>query len=282
MAVAIAAGSIVVGWIIYDLLWRLVAPRSETAAGVLSVAALVAMVIALTQLLAGRAAFVHVGALLATIMAGNVAMTIMPSQRELVNAVAAGGTPDPAIAQRAKTRSIHNNYLTFPVIVLMVSNHFPGIYGQRSNWLALLVLIAAGAGVRHMLNVRYTFRRWKPALAGTIAVSLAVLFLLTRPEPASSRPDTADVPALVTYADARPIIDRRCAACHSQSPAITEFGPAPAGVAFDTPEQMQAMAPRIRVRAVETQTMPLGNRTHMTERERAILKRWLELGAPVR
>jgi uncharacterized membrane protein len=282
MAVAIAAGSIVVAWLVYDLLWRLVAPRSATAAGVLSVAALVAMVIALTQLLAGRAAFLHVGALLATIMAGNVAMTIMPSQRELVNAVAAGGTPDPAIAQRAKTRSIHNNYLTFPVIVLMVSNHFPGIYGQRSNWLALLVLIAAGAGVRHMLNVRYTFRRWKPALAGTVAISLAVLFLLTRPEPASSRPDAADVPALVTFADARPIIDRRCAACHSQSPAITEFGPAPAGVAFDTPEQMQAMAPRIRVRAVETQTMPLGNRTHMTERERAILKRWLELGAPAR
>src|SRR5678815_6134865 len=98
----------------------------------------------------GRASFLHVGALLATIMAGNVAMTIMPSQRMLVAAVAAGRAPDPALAIAAKTRSIHNNYLTFPVIVLMVSNHFPGIYGHELSWLLLLLLIAIGAGVRHI------------------------------------------------------------------------------------------------------------------------------------
>lgn len=285
-AVAVAAGAIVLGQVVYDLLWRLVAPRSANAAAALSIAALVAIVVALTNLLSGRAAFLHVGALLATIMAANVAHTIMPSQRELVAAVAAGERPDPAIAARAKTRSIHNNYLTFPVIVLMVSSHFPGVYGHRLSWLLLLLLVAAGAGVRHVLNVRYTFRPWVPTLAATIAVTLLALYLVTgRPDAGAAtaaRTEALTLPERVGLAEARPILDRRCAACHSQSPAITDFGPAPAGVAFDTPEQMRAHAARIRVRAVETRTMPPGNRTNITERERAMLGRWVEQGAGIR
>ena len=285
VAIAVAVGSIVLGQAIYDVLWKRVAPRSATAAGVLSIAALVAIVIALTTLLSGRAAFLHVGALLATIMAANVAHVIMPSQRRLVAAVGAGETPDPAIAARAKTRSIHNNYLTFPVIALMLSSHFPGLYGRRGSWLILLVLIAAGAAVRHVLNVRYTFRRWVPTLAGTIAATLAVLWLLTRPT-ASSQPATlagaAAVTHSVTFAEVRPIIDRRCAACHSQAPSITDFGPAPAGVSFDTPEAMRALAPRIRVRAVDTRTMPPANRTHITDAERGLLGMWVDQGAPLR
>jgi uncharacterized membrane protein len=283
VAVAVAAGSIVVGGATYDLLWKRVAPRSATAAGVLSIVALVAIVVALTTLLSGRAAFLHVGALLATIMAGNVAHVIMPSQRELVAAVGAGKKPDPAIAARAKTRSIHNNYLTFPVIALMLSSHFPGLYGQRGSWLTLLVLIAGGAAVRHVLNVRYTFRRWVPTLAGTIAATLVALWLLARPT-ASSQPVSAAAARThaVSFAEVRPIIDRRCAACHSQSPSITDFGPTPAGVSFDTPEGMRAMSQRIRVRAVDTRTMPPANRTRITDEERAVLGMWVDQGAPIR
>jgi uncharacterized membrane protein len=284
VAVAVAVGSIVVGGATYDLLWKRVAPRSATAAGVLSIVALVAIVVALTTLLSGRAAFLHVGALLATIMAGNVAHVIMPSQRELVAAVGAGKKPDPAIAARAKTRSIHNNYLTFPVIALMLSSHFPGLYGQRGSWLTLLVLIAAGAAVRHVLNVRYTFRRWVPTLAGTIAATLVALWLLARPT-ASSQPVSAATAARthpVSFAEVRPIIDRRCAACHSQSPSITDFGPTPAGVSFDLPETMHALAPRIRVRAVDTRTRPPANRTRITDEERAVLGMWVDQGAPTR
>jgi uncharacterized membrane protein len=280
--VAIGVGSIVFGWLAYDVLWRFVAPRSAAAAGVMSIIALIAIVIGLTSLLSGRAAFLHVGALLATIMAGNVAMTIMPSQRVLVDAVAAGRPPDPEVAAAAKTRSIHNNYLTFPVIVLMVSNHFPGVYGHQLSWLLLLVLIAIGAAVRHILNIRYTFAQWVPALGLTLATGLALLFVIGRTR--DGAPNTAfaaadDLPAQVTFEDARSIIDRRCAACHSANPAITEFGPAPAGVSFDDPARIQALAARIRVRAIETRTMPLGNRTHMTDRERAVLARWIDGGA---
>jgi uncharacterized membrane protein len=263
--------------------WTFVGRRSATAAGVTSLAALVAMVVGLTSLLSGRAAFLHVGAILATIMAANVAHTIMPSQRVLVNAVTAGSPPDPAVAAKAKTRSIHNNYLTFPVIVLMLSSHFPGIYGHERSWLLLLALIAIGAGVRHILNIRFTFAQWVPALALTLATGMALLFFIGRTRSSASdaafTSAVADLPAQVTFADARSIIDRRCAACHSANPSITEFGPAPAGVSFDDPANIQALAARIRARAIETRTMPLGNRTQMTDRERQMLARWLDQGA---
>jgi uncharacterized membrane protein len=282
-AIAVAIGSIVVGWLIYDIVWQYVAPRSETAAGVISVVALVSIVFAMTHLLSGRAAFLHVGALLATIMAGNVALTIMPSQRVLVDAVSAGRPPDPAVAWAAKTRSIHNNYLTFPVIVLMLSNHFPGVYGHRESWLLMLILIALGAAVRHILNIRFTFNRWVPALGLTLAAGFVLLLVVGRSGPAATPANSVrDVPAQVSFADARSIIDRRCAACHSSAPSITDAPPVPAGVLFDDPATIQALAARIRVRAVETQTMPLGNRTHMTDRERAILARWIDQGAPIR
>jgi uncharacterized membrane protein len=199
--------------------------------------------------------------------------------------VTSGRPPDPAIAQAAKTRSIHNNYLTFPVIVLMLSSHFPGVYGHPLNWLLLLLLVAIGAMVRHILNIRFAFRQWVPALVLTLAAGFAVLFVVGRTSGAagdavSSVAAAADVPAQVTFSDARSIIDRRCAACHSANPSITEFGATPGGVSFDDPARIQALAARIRARAVETRTMPLGNRTNMTDRERALLARWIDQGAP--
>ena len=275
IALAVALGSLVGGWLVYDLLWRFIAPRSATLAGALSIAALIGIVVALTSLLSGRAAFLHVGALLATIMAGNVAMTIMPSQRVLVAAVEAGRPPDPAVADAAKTRSIHNNYITFPVIALMVSNHFPGIYGHPRSWLLLLVLIAVGAGVRHILNIRFTYRPWVPALAATVVIGFVVLLIAAAPTGLQGGSGPLRIPTQVSFEDARSVIDRRCAACHSANPSITEFGPGPGGVSFDDPAQIRALAQRIRVRAVETQTMPLGNRTKMTIEERAILEAWL-------
>jgi uncharacterized membrane protein len=278
VATAVALGSLAAGWLVYDVAWRFLGPRSPAAAGALSIVALLGLTFALTSLLSGRAAYLHVGALLATIMAGNVAMTIMPSQRVLVAAVESGREPDPAVALAAKTRSIHNNYLTFPVIVLMLSSHFPGVYGHEWNWPLLLVLIAVGAGVRHILNIRFTFRQWVPALAATVAVGFAVLLFGARTggTSGSSAADIGDIPAVVSFEEARSIIDRRCTTCHSATPAIAEFGAAPGGVSFDDPARIRALAERIRVRAIDTRTMPLGNRTNMTERERAVLSRWID------
>jgi uncharacterized membrane protein len=284
-AIALAVGSIIGGWLLYDTLWRHVAPRAPAYAGALSIVGLISVVVALTSLLSGRAAFLHVGAILGTIMAANVRTVIMPSQDVLVSAVREGRVPDQAVANAAKTRSIHNNYLTFPVVVLMVSSHFPSLYAHRWSWLILLVLIAIGAAVRHIMNVRFTYRRWVPALAGTVAAGSVVLYLLMALGGGRvlATPVAVGGADSVTFADVRTIIDRRCAACHSREPADLSFGVAPGGVAFDTPAEIAASAARIRERAVVTQTMPPANKTRITGAERAVLGRWTsQVGSPDR
>ena len=270
--VAIAAGTIVVGVVVYETIWRLLGERAYALATVLSVALLIVAIELLLSRLGGRAAYLHVGALLGTIMAANVAYTIMPSQRELVAALSEGREPSQAIADRAKTRSIHNNYLTFPVIVLMLSAHFPSLYARDRSDLTLLVLIAAGAAVRHVMNIRFTFARWRWALAGVVATATGLLIvqvILPATQSATARTDTVSA----SFDDARHVIDRRCAACHSSEPSDVSLGVMPGGVAFDTPDQVRLMAPRILER-VTTKTMPPGNKTRMTDAERALVAAW--------
>lgn len=269
------------GWALYEAMNRFVAPRAPRVSAVIWVAGLTAIAIALTQLIDGRAAFLHVGAMLATIMAGNVVFTIVPSQRELVKSVEEGaGANLKALSARAKRVSIHNNYFTFPVIVLMLSNHFPSVYGNRLSWALLLILIAGGAAVRHVLNKRWTYPPWQPALWTTMFATVVLLIAVIRIGSASASSAAvtsgAAVTGPVTFADVRHIIDRRCGACHSAHPGDMTFaGVAPLGVMFDTPEQILSRAPRIYERAVVTKTMPLGNKTNMTDEERAILGRWI-------
>ena len=287
-AVAVGLGAIAGGWALYESMQRVVAPRAPAIAAALWISGLVAIAVALTQLLSGRAAFLHVGAMLGSIMAGNVAMTIVPSQRELVASVSQGRGVDAAVSARAKRVSIHNNYFTFPVIALMVSNHFPTVYGHRWSWLLLLVIVASGVAVRYVLNMRFTYDRWTTALVGTLLASALTLFAILRvPWGGAERGVMSSVAASVesrsvSFDEARRVIDRRCAACHSAQPSDLTFGAAPAGVMFDTPEQIVARVARIRERAVVTRTMPPANKTHITDEERAILGRWIELGGVAR
>jgi uncharacterized membrane protein len=282
MAVVVAVAAIAGGWALYESMQRLVAPRAPRVALAIWITGLAAIAVALTQLLSGRAAFLHVGAMLGTIMAANVANTIVPSQRQLVTSITEGRGADPAVSARAKRVSIHNNYFTFPVIVLMLISHFPGVYASRLNWLLLLVLIAAGAAVRHLLNIRFTFQAWRPALAGTMVGSVLALILILRLGSTGTAVGAADSSAPVSFTEARRVIDRRCAACHSAAPSDLSFGVAPGGVKFDTPEQILAHVARIRERAVMTRTMPPGNKTNITDEEREILRQWIAKGAVTR
>ena len=288
----VGIGAVFGGWALYEAMQRFVAPRAPAIAATIWIVGLLAISLKLTLLLSGRAAFLHVGAMLGTIMAGNVFFTIVPSQRELVASVSEGrgAAASAALSARAKRVSIHNNYFTFPVIVLMISNHFPSLYGHGWNWLVLVVLCIAGAAVRYVLNIRWTYAHWKAALAGVIAGSLILLYALLSVdsahmrgrERASDESESIAVFAPVTFAEARHVIDRRCAACHSAHPSDLTFGVAPVGVMFDTPEQIVARAARIRERAVVTRTMPPANKTHITENERAILGAWIAAGASAR
>jgi uncharacterized membrane protein len=277
-ATAIGVGTIVGGWLVYHYGLAKLLARAGGMAALLGLVLVLGVSYGLTHVFSGRAAFLHVGAMLGTLMAGNVFRVIMPAQRVLVAAVEQGGTPDPAPAKRAKERSIHNNYMTFPVIVLMLSSHFPGLYSNGLSWLVLGVLVLAGASVRHILNVRFTFARWKPALAVTMAASVLALYALSaRPAATRAQPGSG-AGGPVTFAQANAVIQKRCAVCHSADAADRTFGPAPGGVAFDTPAQIRARIDRIRARAVETQTMPPANKTFMTEEERALLGRWIDQG----
>src|SRR5437899_2005357 len=228
----------------------------------------------LTRLLGPGAAYIHVGAAIGTIMAANVLMVIIPSQKEMVAAMAQGRPPDAELGKQAALRSLHNNYLTLPVLFIMVSSHYPATYGHPLNWAILAGLAVIGVGTRHWFNLRNQGRRnaW---LLPAAALGLVALALVTRP-----RSDTGGAGA--SFADVRVIVARRCAGCHSSAPTQPGMPVAPLGVVLDTPDQIQASAPRILAVAVDAQTMPPGNPTGMKPADRALLAQWIRAGAPLK
>jgi len=281
-AVCAAVASLLGGWVFYDLLWRSPLAARPLAAGAIGIAALFAIAWGLTQIMSARAAYIHVGVLLGTLMTGNVWLIIIPSQRDLVAATRAGREQDRSLSLRAKQRSIHNNYMTFPLIFIMVSNHFPSAYGHRLNWIILAVLMAGSALVRHLMNIRFTFPLWRPALAACAFISVAAAYLLLS-TPAGSLPDEDHLAAgpPVPFESVQAIVSLRCVSCHSATPSDPLFRVAPNGVMLDRPEQIAATATRIRIR-VAGGTMPFANRTHMTDEERTTVVRWVAQGASLK
>ena len=271
-AVAISIGLLAAGWLVYDLLCRLLGSRPFVlATALLGLITLAAW--GVSHLFSGRATYVQIGAMLGTMMVGNVFFVIIPAHRELVRAKQAGREPDPAANARGKLRSVHNNYLTLPVVFTMLSNHFPFTYGHSYSWLILVVLLVIGAWVRHFFNLRHLGRTvW--AIPISAALAIAVLAILIRPQNQSA----AGTPA-VPFAGIARIVDQRCTACHSQHP--TKVSAAPRGIKLDTPQEIKAQAAAIEQQAVQTKTMPLGNVTGMTQAERDLLGRWIAQGARI-
>ena len=272
-ATALGIGSIVLAWPIYDGLWRSPLARRPAIASAISLTLLTAITIVMCRLLSGRAAFMHIGALLGTIMVANVWERILPAQQQMLDATRAGRPADFTLGERAKQRSVHNSYITFPLLFIMLSNHFPATYAGARNWLVLLLLFVAGAAVRHAMIGRGARARWALLPA---ALALGGAMMVSTPR-ASARAD-----AVPSFGAVRLVIAQRCQPCHSQYQTDRTMGPAPGGVTFDTPESIVRLADRIRARAVETRTMPLGNKTGITEAERELLGRWTAAGAPLR
>ncbi|MBI2392512.1 MAG: urate hydroxylase PuuD [Deltaproteobacteria bacterium] len=273
-AIGIGVSAIVLAWVTYDVLCRVLIQRSVIF-GVLGFALLGGLAFGLSQLLSGRAAYMHVGVVLGTVMTGNVWTVIVPSQRELVGAIKEGRAQDPALGKRAKQRSVHNNYMTFPLLFIMISNHFPSTYGNQLNWIVLGVLMVSGALVRHFMNIRFVYRAWMTGATATILAAVVALFVLTKPK-ADAR--AADAPR-VSSAEVQAIVARRCTPCHSEAPSDDVFRVAPSGVKLQTLDQLRALAPRLKERAFNQRTMPLANKTQMTDDERARLAAWVDQGA---
>ena len=277
-AVAISIAILGLGWLVYDSLSRLLEDHDRALAAILAIV-VVLVAYGASLLFGARAVYIQVGAMIGTWMAANVFFVIIPGHRDLVRAKQAGTAPDPKPAMRGKQRSVHNNYLTLPAIFAMLSIHFPMTYGHEFGWLILVVIMGISAWVRHFFNLRHQGRTvWAiPVSAAVATVLLAVAIA----------PPTAGTPGApvdgqdASFETAQRIIQQRCVPCHSSDPTWPGFTAPPLGVTFDTPEQIQAQAARIRQMAVVTGLMPLGNVTEMTQDERDALEAWIRAGAPL-
>jgi len=261
-AIALSVGGLAVAWVVYDVLCRVVGPRSQVVLAAIGVGLIALGSWAASELFSARAAYLQVGAMLGTIMAANVLLVIIPAQRKLVAAMAEGSEPDAAPLLDAKNRSVHNNYLTLPVLFTMLVGHFAFVFGHEDAWLALVLIAVLLAGVRHFFNLWHAGRRawWIAAVAGVAAIGLA--FWL---EP-DDTPSTDGEP--VSFAQIAPIVEQRCAACHSGVAA-------PLGVRLETEQEITARADDIERQAVLTRAMPPGNSTGMTDEERELLGAWV-------
>ncbi len=277
-AVGISLATLVGGVVVYDLLCRTPLIRSARAMGVVGLVVIVASTWGLLHVFSPRTVFLQVGAILGTIMASNVFLRIIPAQRHMIAATTAGQPVDTSYGLRAKARSVHNHYLTLPVLFLMLSNHFPALYGHTYSWAVLGLVGVFGVAVKYTMNVR---RQTHPLIIIGVLASLAAAVTLTLPakKAAAVFVDTGVPP--VPYATVQTIIEARCISCHASKPTNPAFAAPPVGMIFDTPLHVQTHKDRILVRACETKTMPLGNMTGMTDDERAMLGRWIAEGARV-
>ncbi|HLA32459.1 MAG TPA: urate hydroxylase PuuD [Pseudomonas sp.] len=316
VAIAIGLGSLVAGYVAYHFLCDSALGKQPALLGAVLFVLLIAAAYGFSLIFSGRAAYIHVGAIIGTIMVGNVFFTIMPAQRALVKAIEDNTTPDPALPAKGLLRSRHNNYFTLPVLFIMISNHFPSTYGSQYNWLILAGIAILAVLVRHYFNTRHDSSKYVWTLPAA-ALGMICLAYVTGPSMKAAAPEApkaavieyAPVPATGVsgnpeaakaaeaatkqaepaapasaaaggdFAKVQSVIQERCAVCHSAKPTSPMFTTAPAGVMFDTAQQIQLLAPKIHAQSVASQVMPLGNITQMTQEERDLIGAWIDQGA---
>ena len=279
-AIALSLGGLSLGWLGYDALCRSKIGQNTALLAASVFAMAVGAAYGFSQIFSGRAAYIHVGAFLGTIMAANVFFVIIPNQKKVADDLIAGRVPDPAWGNLAKQRSLHNNYLTLPVVLMMISNHYPLLYERPDNWVYVAGILLLGGLVRHYANSKDNGLRgwrvdWLLPAAGVLTLALIVStfdFSKLGSKTAANLPPVA-------FAQVEPIFQQRCAGCHSARPSDATYKAPPKGVAFDTPDQIKRLAPQIYRMSVLTHTMPLGNKTGMLPEERDLLGRWIDGGA---
>jgi uncharacterized membrane protein len=263
VAIGIGLGSLLVSWLIYDLLCRSALSRYEWLLGLLILVWFIALSWILSTWLSGRAAYIHVGAAIGTVMVANVFRVIIPAQKDLVSAVTDDRVPDPAKGLNALQRSRHNNYFTLPILFIMLSAHYPATYGHPQSWLVLVVFSLAAVGIRHYFNIRHLpgFTAW-PLIPSVLL--LAGLIFATAPK----QPAVSQLTTKVETAEIFAIVQKRCVNCHAPTPVFAGFTSAPLGVELDSQDKLVQHRERVYQTVVITRTMPLGNLTQITQSER--------------
>jgi uncharacterized membrane protein len=276
-AVGIGIASMVGSWIVYDLLCRSPLGRHDGILAVVVFGLLTLLAWELSRTLGGRAAYIHVGTSIGTIMAANVFFVIIPGQKRMVKAMRALLKPNPVDGARAKQRSVHNNYFTLPVVFIMISNHYAATYGHPQAWAVLALIGAAGVLIRHFFNRKHKgVYAWRYLVVSAVLLGIVVVWTAPHVQP------LPPVTGPVTLDRVRSIIGQRCVTCHSKTPTFAGITQPPAGVILSSAEGVVQNAQRIYQQVIVTRVMPLGNATQITDEERAVIAAWVSAGAPAR
>ena len=271
-------GSLVLAWLLYEVACRSGLARHELPFAIGGYLFLVGLTYAFTHVLSGRGAFNQIGAIIGTIMVANVFATIIPNQKKIVAALIMGDTPDPRWGAWGKERSLHNNYLTLPVIVLMISNHYPLLFGTRYNWAIVAIVLALGPVIRHFFNERHAGKKSPWWVWGVAALGMIGILLLSAAGPRDVH--RGALPAKVDFAAVEEIVTSRCSMCHAAEPVWSGIVTAPKAILLDDASHIRRYAALIGRNAVWSSAMPPGNITEMTTEERATIATWLAAGAP--
>ena len=274
VGIVIGIGSLAVGYAIYHAMSLTPLLKKPMLFGLVLFCILMGFAYFYTQVFNARAAYIHFGALIGTMMAGNVFFVIIPAQKAMVKATKEARYLDPAIGQFAGLRSYHNNYFTLPVLFIMISNHFPSTFGYEQPWLVLALLTLASSAVKHYMNLKEKNQQSVWVMPVAILILLSTVFI-TAPKPAGATCDK------VAFTEVYNIFQKRCISCHSSKPTDDVWTAPPNGVTYDTPQDIQKLADKIMQRVVITKTMPQNNKTAITPDERDAIRCWIEQGAKI-
>ncbi|MEO7310967.1 MAG: urate hydroxylase PuuD [Chitinophagaceae bacterium] len=271
-AIGIGIGSFALAWILYDLLCKTPLVKKGYWFTVVGSIILVGFAYGYSHVFNSRAAYIHFGAMLGTLMVGNVFFIIIPSQKAMVKAAKEGLPLNSELGKFAGLRSLHNNYFTLPVLFVMVSNHFPSTFGNAYPWLILAVISLGAAGVKHWLNLKEKGKYSIWVLPGSVLILLAAVFMTAPAKPGECKKE-------ISFAQVSTIINTRCISCHSSKPTDDIYTAPPNGVVYDTPADIVKLKDKILQRVVITKTMPQNNKTGITPDEREIIGCWISQGA---
>jgi uncharacterized membrane protein len=273
-AIAIGLGIIAGSWIVYESLCSSPIAKNGFVISALLIVFATGIAYLLAQLFSGRGAYIHFGAVIGTLMAGNVFRVIIPGQKALVTAIKNGVEPDERWAIKAKLHSTHNTYLTLPLLFIMISNHYPMTYDHHLNWLILLVITAITSVARQFFILKHKGIH-RPTLLVVSAMAALILAIMMAPKPAPIVSQIKNIDQAQLSAQVLSIIKERCATCHAKNPTDEIFTVAPGGVALETMDDIYQWAPQINSRSVQSHNMPFMNKTGMTQEERNTVARWL-------
>ncbi len=273
--IGIGVGSFIVAYIIYHLLCK--SPLIKRGIWLTIVGFIIAVGFAYfyAHVFNSRAAYIHFGAMLGSIMVANVFFVIIPSQKAMVKAAREGKPLDPQLGKNAGLRSLHNNYFTLPVLFVMISNHFPSTFGNDHSWLVLSVISLGAAGVKHYLNLKEKGQLSVWVMPVSVLILLGAAFMTAPEKPGACKSD-------VSFTEVNAIIQNRCVSCHSAKPTDDVYTAAPNGIMYDTPADIVKLKDKIMQRVVVTKTMPQNNKTNITQKERDLIRCWIEQGGKLK